>query len=200
MTKVRGFSWRFGEDENDTNEIVKIPKPTSELLKGDFETLYTIKVGDLKKHMYYDKFPLWRNKSSKEFSLHGLGLIDNNKSKPQQQTLHDTSPHLMLGGDTGHGKSVTLNDIIIAGAIVHPPWKVQYYLNDPKIVEFKKYGMHPNLLPHLNVVAATVDPQYSISLLEYIMKVMNDRNKIFTLAKVNNIEEFTKKTGFICQC
>jgi len=177
------------------NRIVKIPKSTAELLRGDFEPLYVINVGDLKNHMYYDKFPMWRQKSAKEFSLHGLGLIDNNRSKPQQQTLHDTSPHMMLGGATGHGKSVTLNDIIMAGAIVHPPWKVQFYLNDPKIVEFKKYGMHENPMPHVNVVAATADPQYTISLLEYILAEMNLRNKIFTLAKVNNIEEFTKKTG-----
>jgi len=177
------------------NRIIKIPKSNAELLRGDFEPLYTINVGDLKSHMYYDKFPMWRQKSSKEFSLHGLGLIDNNRSKPQQQTLHDTSPHMMLGGATGHGKSVTLNDIIMAGAIVHPPWKVQFYLNDPKIVEFKKYGMHEKPMPHVNVVAATADPQYTISLLEYILDEMNVRNKIFTLAKVNNIEEFTKKTG-----
>ena len=175
--------------------LVKIPKSNEALLKGDYEPRYVINFWDLKSHMIYDKFPMWRNFSSKEFALHGLGLIDNNKSKPHTQTLHDTSPHMLLGGATGHGKSVTLNDIIMAAALVHPPWKVQFYLNDPKIVEFKKYGLHEKPMPHLNVVAATADPQYSISLLEYIIEIMDIRNDIFAVAKVNNIEEFTQTTG-----
>lgn len=166
------------------------------MLQGDFTPLHTLDLRGIKDKVYYkDNFPLWRNSSSKEFQLHGFGLYDNDKTKPSTMELFDTSPHMFLGGATGHGKSVSLNTIVMAGALVHPPWKVQYFLNDPKIVEFKPFALAKKRMPHLNVVAATSDPQYTISMLEYLIDVMNTRNKIFTLANVKSIDSFNKKTG-----
>lgn len=176
-------------------DFVKLPKSNIELLKGDFTPARIIDLRPIKEQMYYGKCKMWANPSNKEFSLHGFGLIDNNKAKPSTFTLFDTSPHMFEGGATGHGKSVALNDIIMAGGIVHPPWKVQYFLNDPKIVELKAYATSQYVMPHVNTVAATEDPDYTISMLKYVIGIMTIRNDIFVKAQVKNIDSFQKITG-----
>lgn len=176
-------------------DFVKLPKSNAELLKGDFTPARIIDLRPIKEQLYYGKCKMWANQSNKEFALHGFGLVDNNKSKPSTFTLFDTSPHMFEGGATGHGKSVALNDIIMAGGIVHPPWKVQYFLNDPKIVELKIYATSKYLMPHINTVAATEDPDYTISMLQYVIGIMTIRNDIFVKAKVKNIDSFQKVTG-----
>ena len=177
-------------------DFVKIPKDVPYLLRGDFEPKYTIDLRKYKESLYYNKsFPMWRNQSNREFSLHGYGLIDNDRTKPSKVELYDTSPHKFLVGATGHGKSVLLNSLIVSAALVHPPWKVQYFLNDPKILEFKPYAIAKKIMPHINVVAATTDPGYTISMLEYLIDVMNRRNDIFVKAGAKSIDSFNKNTG-----
>ena len=177
-------------------DFVKIPKEVPYLLQGDFEPRYVMDLRPVKDAMYYrETFPVWRNDSHREFSLHGYGLFDNDKTKPSNIELFDTSPHKFLGGATGHGKSVSLNSIIMAGALVHAPWKVQFFLNDPKILEFKPFALAKKVMPHINTVAATSDPQFTISMLEYLIDVMNTRNKIFVQAGVKSIDSFNKNTG-----
>jgi len=175
-------------------DFVYIPKDYPDLLRGDFAPKHIIDLRPHKDKLYYrDTFPVWRNPSNREFSLHGYGLVDNDKTKPSMTELFDTSPHKFLGGATGHGKSVSLNSIIMAGAMVHPPWKAQFFLNDPKILEFKPFVLAPELMPHINTVAATSDPQFTISMLEYLIDVMNTRNKIFVKADVKSIDSFNIK-------
>jgi hypothetical protein len=172
---------------------IRIPKPNDKLLKKDLEPVRVINLREVKHKLKYGNLNMWRCKHNNQFMLHGFGLIDNNKSKPFLGSLFDTSPHMYLGGATGHGKSVTLNDLIIAAALVHPPWKIQYYLNDPKITELAPYANYKYVMPHVNTVAATPDPNYTISMLQYIIDVMNTRNKIFTVNGVKNIDTFNSK-------
>lgn len=181
--------------EKEVPDFIKLPKSVPEMIAGDFNPSRVIDLRPIKEKLYYGDLPMWRNTSNKEYALHGFGLIEDNKTKPCTATLYDTSPHLNIGGATGHGKSITLNDIIITGALVHPPWKVQYYLNDPKVVELKPYATSKYMLPHVNTVAATSDPNYSISMLQYITKVMQDRNTIFEKVGVKNITDFVEHTG-----
>src|SRR5690606_31617700 len=101
-----------------------------------------------------------------------------------------------IGGATGHGKSVLANDIIITGSIVHPPWLVQFYLSDPKITEFKPYATG-KVLPHVNTVAATEDLAYAVSMLEYLIEIMNKRASIFEKFNVKNIDAFNKSSGLL---
>ena len=184
-----------GPEFQNPNNIIRIPKSLDEMLDGDLEPARIINLESIRSEMYYDSFPMWLNESPKEYSLHGFGLIDNNKSKPSLKALWDQSPHMKLGGATGHGKSVTLNDIIVGGLMVHPPWLVQYYFNDPKIVELKPYASYHTPIPHVNTVAATEDPEFTISMLEYLIEVMNKRNTLFEKLGVKNIEAFNEKTG-----
>lgn len=176
---------------------IRIAKDEDALLAGDYEPAHIINLKDNIDLLNYKGLPMWHNTSNDELSLHGLGLIEGNKSSPSTFTLYDTNPHGNIGGATGHGKSVLANSLIIASSLVHPPWLVQYYLSDPKITEMKPYATSEHHLPHVNAVAATEDPEYAISVLEYLLAMMDKRASIFDKFKVKNIDGFNKNSGLI---
>lgn len=60
--------------------------------------------------------------------------------KPYSLNLaNSTSPHLLVGGATGQGKSVCLHALILSLMIRHVPSTMQLALLDPKQVEFAVY-------------------------------------------------------------
>ena len=64
---------------------------------------------------------------------------------------HDfqTTPHLLIAGNTGSGKSVCLNSIISSLLCVHSPATMGLILIDPKRVELASYAGLPHLLQPL---------------------------------------------------
>src|SRR5690606_24122200 len=54
------------------------------------------------------------------------------------------TPHLLIGGRSGSGKSVTINSIILSMMCLYSPKEVQFIFIDPKRVEFIafKYLVH----------------------------------------------------------
>ena len=179
------------KDKELPDEIL-IAKDEDALLRGDYEPAFVVNIKDNIDKLEYKGLKMWRNPSNQELSLHGLGLIEGNKTKPSEFTLFDTNPHGNIGGATGHGKSVLANSIIVSASLVHPPWLVQFYLSDPKITEMKPYATSEYKLPHVNAVAATEDPEYAISVLEYLLAIMDKRASIFNNVKVKNIDGFNK--------
>lgn len=171
---------------------IRIAKDEDALLAGDYEPEHLINIKDNIDLLEYKGLPMWHNQSNDELSLHGLGLIEGNKSSPSRFTLYDTNPHGNIGGATGHGKSVLANSLIISASLVHPPWLVQFYLSDPKITEMKPYATSEFRLPHVDAVAATEDPEYAISVLEFVLAKMDKRASIFDRVRVKNIDGFNK--------
>ena len=176
----------------DLPDQIRIAKDEDSLLRGDYEPAYVLNIKENKHLLEYKGLNMWRNLSNDQLSLHGLGLIEGNRAAPSRFTLFDTNPHGNIGGATGHGKSVLANSIIVSASLVHPPWLVQYYLSDPKITEMKPYATSPYKLPHVNCVAATEDPEYAISVLEYLLAIMDKRASIFNNVRVKNIDGFNK--------
>lgn len=176
---------------------VRIAKDEDALLAGDNEPAFVLNLKDNVDILNYKGLPMWHNQSNDELSLHGLGLIEGNKSAPSTFTLYDTNPHGNIGGATGHGKSVLANSLIISASLVHPPWLVQFYLSDPKITEMKPYATSDFRLPHVDAVAATEDPEYAISVLEFLLAKMDKRAAIFDRYRVKNIDGFNKNSGLV---
>lgn len=169
---------------------VKIPKSLPELLQGDFSPAYEFTITEPIKGVYSN---MWFGDATSRCTLR-CGYVDGNSSKLCQQTIGAEDIHMVLGGATGQGKSVTLNAIIFGLCMEFAPWEVDLTLCDAKIVEFKSYALqHP--MPHIRRIAATEDADYIISVLESLRVEMQLWNSIFPLAGVKKIDDFRKVTG-----
>ncbi len=98
-------------------------------------------------------------------------------------------PHLLIAGTTGSGKSVCVN-AILTGYLLHlNPDQLRLMLVDPKRVEFSVY----NGIPHL-LTDVIVDPEKVVGALQWMLREMDLRYRIFENFSVRNIEEYNKKT------
>lgn len=99
------------------------------------------------------------------------------------------SPHLLVGGTTGSGKSVTLNAIILSTMCLYNPSEVQFLFLDPKKVEFSFYENWP----HTRKVITEIEE--AISALEQIVQEMEDRYELLMREGVDNISQYVEETG-----
>ena len=93
-------------------------------------------------------------------------------------------PHLLIAGQTGSGKSVCINTIIMSILYKASPSDVKLIMIDPKVVELSVY----NGIPHLLIPVVT-DPKKGLLLALKIWAVneMEERYKKFAEHKARNI-------------
>ena len=87
-------------------------------------------------------------------------------------------PHLLIAGQTGSGKSVCINTIIMSILYKARPSEVKLIMIDPKVVELSVY----NGIPHLLIPVVT-DPKKAAAALNE----MEERYKKFAEHKARNI-------------
>lgn len=81
------------------------------------------------------------------------------------------TPHLLVGGTTGSGKSVVLNALIVSLLTIHDAASVSLCLIDPKQAEFAAYRD----LPQLWGGEPIIDPSRALAVLEDITHEMERR-------------------------
>jgi DNA segregation ATPase FtsK/SpoIIIE, S-DNA-T family len=99
-----------------------------------------------------------------------------------------STPHLLTGGTTGSGKSVTLNSIILSTMCLYDTDKLQFIFIDPKQVEFTVYKN----LPHTRSVVTDINE--AIFVLEQLVNEMENRYSMFADEFVTNLDEFVDVT------
>ena len=95
------------------------------------------------------------------------------------------TPHMLVAGSTGSGKSVCINSIIISILMRAKPDEVKLVLVDPKKVEFSMY----NGVPHL-MAPVVSDPRKANIVLKKIVVEMERRYELFADSKTKNIEGY----------
>lgn len=98
------------------------------------------------------------------------------------------TPHLLVAGSTGSGKSVCINSFINSILINKRPDEVKLLLVDPKKVELSNY----NGIPHL-LCPVVCDPKKASIALQNIVKEMEKRYDVFADEKVKNISGYNEK-------
>ena len=107
-------------------------------------------------------------------------------SNPKFCEINKT-PHLLVAGATGSGKSVCINCILASILMNAKPDEVRLLLVDPKKVELSVF----NGVPHLLAPVVT-DPKKASVALSKIVKEMEDRYDIFEEKGVKNIGSYNE--------
>ncbi len=98
------------------------------------------------------------------------------------------TPHLLVAGATGSGKSVGINSILMSMIMRTSPEVLRLILVDPKMVEFMPY----NNVPHLLTPVIT-NPDIAAQALEGLVDEMERRYEKMSTMLVRNIEEYNAK-------
>lgn len=98
------------------------------------------------------------------------------------------TPHLLIAGSTGSGKSVCVNTMILSILYKRSPQDVKMILIDPKIVELKLY----NDIPHLLVPVIT-EPKKAFQALQYCLCEMERRYALLDGMGVRDITNYNHR-------
>jgi S-DNA-T family DNA segregation ATPase FtsK/SpoIIIE len=97
----------------------------------------------------------------------------------------DRMPHLLVAGQTGSGKSVMVNSILISFVYRNSPADLKLILVDPKHVEMAAYHDIPHLL-----TPVITEPEKCISALKWSVAEMERRLKTFSNEGRRDIAEY----------
>ncbi len=97
------------------------------------------------------------------------------------------TPHMLVAGATGAGKSVCINNIIISILMRSTPDEVKMVLVDPKKVEFNVYEGIPHLL-----MPVVTDPKKASAALQRIVVEMDERYETFKNSGTKNIQTYNE--------
>jgi S-DNA-T family DNA segregation ATPase FtsK/SpoIIIE len=101
----------------------------------------------------------------------------------------DPHPHTLVAGMTNSGKSVLIQNIILAIAATNTPDQAQLAIIDPKMgVDYYPFDG----LPHLTG-ATIVTPEDSLRCLQDLVHTMQSRYERLRNAKVQNISQYIRK-------
>ncbi|MGK9043438.1 DNA translocase FtsK [Mammaliicoccus vitulinus] len=140
------------------------------------------------------KIPLGQMITSKAFQQAeskltvAMGFKINNE--PLLMDISKT-PHALIAGATGSGKSVCINAILTSLLYKNHPDELKLLLIDPKMVELAPY----NDLPHL-VAPVITDVKAATASLKWAVEEMERRYKRFAELHVRNITAFNKKANY----
>lgn len=101
-------------------------------------------------------------------------------------------PHLLIAGQTGSGKSVCINTLIMSILYKYHPDDVKMIMVDPKVVELSVY----NGIPHLMIPVVT-DPKKASSALNWAVAEMVDRYNKFAQLGVRDMAGYNAKIATV---
>ncbi|WP_276948371.1 FtsK/SpoIIIE domain-containing protein [Acetatifactor muris] len=103
--------------------------------------------------------------------------------------IGDETPHYLVGGATGSGKSSLLHTLILSACSRYSPEELRLYLLDFKEgVEFCQYA--DPVLSHAALVATEADTEYGVTVLEHLVREKERRYTLFKEKRCKNIQGY----------
>lgn len=98
-------------------------------------------------------------------------------------------PHGLIAGQTGSGKSVCINTVLMSLLLKYKPNDLKLMLIDPKMVELSHY----NDIPHLLTPVIT-DAKAATAGLKWVVEEMERRFRAFSEVQARDIDAYNRKT------
>jgi DNA segregation ATPase FtsK/SpoIIIE, S-DNA-T family len=103
-----------------------------------------------------------------------------------------STPHLLVAGQSGSGKSVLLQSVIASLVQYHPPSAIRFTLVDPKRVTFNGAAFRGAVSAHLDGPVRS-EIEYVLPVLEQLIQIMEERYRLFERAQVSDIGELNEQ-------
>jgi S-DNA-T family DNA segregation ATPase FtsK/SpoIIIE len=103
-----------------------------------------------------------------------------------------STPHLLVAGQAGSGKSVLLQSIVASLVQYHGPEGVRFTLVDPKRVTFIGPTFKAAVAAHLDG-PIRYDAEETIPIIQQLVEIMEERYRAFEKAQVSGIDEYNEQ-------
>jgi S-DNA-T family DNA segregation ATPase FtsK/SpoIIIE len=129
-----------------------------------------------------------------ESSIEGLRTVVGRAGRGDAVlALDDATPHWLVGGRTGSGKTVFLLDVLYGLASRYSPDELAMYLLDFKegvsFTEFIPTDADPTWVPHARTVGVESDRQYGVAVLTELVREMNRRAGVMKQSGVTKLSD-----------
>ncbi len=109
----------------------------------------------------------------------------------------DATPHWLVGGRTGSGKTVLLLDVLYGLTARYSPDELALYLLDFKegvsFTEFSPTELDPTWIPHARAVGIESDREYGVAVLRELVAEMSRRATMLKKAGVTKIGDLRQR-------
>ena len=143
-----------------------------------------IEIPNLRRETIYFKDVMESDEFQGSDSKLTLAIGKDITGEPAVQDLAKT-PHLLMAGSTGSGKSVGLNSMICSILLNATPDEVKMIMIDPKMLELSIYDG----IPHL-IAPVVTNPKKAAAALQWAVTEMESRYKMMAERGVRNISGF----------
>jgi S-DNA-T family DNA segregation ATPase FtsK/SpoIIIE len=114
--------------------------------------------------------------------------------RPDGETLigdfsDSSTPHLLVAGQSGSGKSVLLQSIVASLVRYHGPNAIRFTLIDPKQVTFIGPAFKAAVAAHLDG-PIRYETEEVLPVIEQLVEIMEERYRAFEKAQVSGIDEY----------
>ena len=147
-----------------------------------------IEIPNLRRETIYFKDVMTSDVFQESVSKLTLVIGKDITGEPAVQDLAKT-PHLLMAGSTGSGKSVGLNAMICSILLNATPDEVKMIMIDPKMLELSIYDG----IPHL-ISPVVTNPKKAAAALQWAVNEMESRYKMMAECGVRNINGFNEHT------